>query len=110
MNLAQKFGTGMALASGQLYLVHTPGHMETLHQTLSLSKALVDTGTLFKQQVDLKLYIYIYQMYINYQGILFIIKDINLKCIRYSVSRAFLKIGFNIYSIFKENLWKYTNL
>ena len=55
MNLAQKFGTGMALASGQLYLVHTPGHMETLHQTLSLSKALVDTGTLFKQQVDLKL-------------------------------------------------------
>ena len=60
MNLAQKFGTGMALASGQLYLVHTPGHMETLHQTLSLSKALVDTGTLFKQQVDLKLYIYIY--------------------------------------------------
>ena len=60
MNLAQKFGTGMALNSGQLYLVHTPGHMETLHQTLSLSKALVDTGTLFKQQVDLKLYICIY--------------------------------------------------
>ena len=108
MNLAQKFGTGMALASGQLYLVHTPGHMETLHQTLSLSKALVDTGTLFKQQVDLKLYIYLYIMYINYQYN--IIKDINLKCIRYSVSRAFLKIGFNIYSIFKENLWKYTNL
>ena len=51
LSLAEKFGSGLSLGPGQLYLVHTPGQMEMLHQTLSLSKALVETGTLFKQQV-----------------------------------------------------------
>ena len=54
MSLADKFGSGLSLGPGQLYLVHTPGQMEMLHQTLSLSKALVERGTLFKQQVALK--------------------------------------------------------
>ena len=40
------------LPSKRLYLVHEPGDLVTLAQSLMLSRALVDNGILFKQQVS----------------------------------------------------------
>ena len=42
---------GAGSGAGQLYLVHTPGSLHLLPQTLALSRALVTAGVLFKQQV-----------------------------------------------------------
>ena len=48
-SLTKKIGS---LPSKALYLVHTPGDLIHLDQSLRLSRALVDQGILFKQQVS----------------------------------------------------------
>lgn len=48
-SLTKKIGS---IPSKALYLVHTPGDLIHLDQSLILSRALVDKGILFKQQVS----------------------------------------------------------
>ena len=48
-SLTKKIGS---IPSKALYLVHTPGDLIHLDQSLTLSRALVDQGILFKQQVS----------------------------------------------------------
>jgi len=43
-----------AFPSRQLYLLNRPGQLVFLDQLLQLSRALVDGGTLFRQQVRLR--------------------------------------------------------